>query len=688
MKKRFVFFFILIFILLVFYVNKYAQLEYNVNILEYIKLSSEFTDDEVEIINRYQPLIYGGNINEPPLGIYYEENGQYIGLVVDYINALSIELGATIVSEPMVWNEALEALKQGKTDLCDMIPSAKRSESFAFSDPLYRLRGVIVVRSSNNKIRDIHDLNDMIIGVQNGDYSIEFITSQRVTPNIVYTDNVNEALNLLYNNKVDAVVGDEPVIRYHLKELFYVDDYRILEKPLYDSECVLAVPKEQKELVRVVNKAIFNMRRKGILNKIQMKWVGPTSSFNENKSVEKLKLSLATFVLIVMIAGYLIYAWNRSLKFLVDARTKELQKMKNELEITFNGMKNFLVVIGKDLRIKNVNSSLVNHLNMKKKSILNAFFMDIPLLSDFEKQHEELLHRMLGSSDEFNVFDTGKKYEIKSRGRLFEISIYPLEKKKSELISILVMISDITNTRIQEQKLIHSNKMVSIGQLAAGVAHELRNPLGVIRNSTFILNDEYDKEDGLKLMALSAIDNSVNRASKIIENLLKFSRLTHNSREMIDLKKLITEVTDLYKKPLEEQAVMLKILCKEAIMIYINVESLKHILMNLIQNAIDAMPKGGVLEICCASNVESIEIKVKDNGVGIDEEIIERIFDPFYTSKPVGKGTGLGLYIAYSELQKINGDIRVVSEKDKGTTFIIEIPYGSEKTWDQSLDYY
>lgn len=684
MKRRFVIFFILTFILIAVYVNKYVELGYNVNILEYIQLSSEFTTEEIEIVNRYQPLIYGGNINEPPLGIYYEENGQYVGFVVDYINALSIELGATIVSKPMVWNEALKALKEGKTDLCDMTPSAERAKLFAFSDPIYRLRGLIVVNNSNNRIHDLHDLDGMTIGVQKGDYSIEFITSEGITPNFVHTNNVNEALNLLHNNKVDAVVGDEPVIRYYLNELHYADDYRILEKPLYDSECVIAVPKEKKELLKVINKAIFNMRRKEIPNKIQMKWLGHTTFLSENKSVEKLKLNLVMFLVIATIIGYLIYLWNRSLKLLVDARTKELQITKNELEITFNGMKNSLVVIGKDLKVKNINSSFIKYLKKKKNSILNSFFMDIPLFYDFEKQYEELLFRLLSCPDEFNRFDTRKKYEIKSKGRLFELSIYPLEREKSEIVSILVMISDITNARIQEQKLIHSNKMVSIGQLAAGVAHELRNPLGIIRNSTFILHDEYKEKDGLKKMALNAIDNSVDRASKIIENLLKFSRLTHDSRESINVKKLIKEVTNLYKKLFDEQSITLKISCEEAIIIYINIESLKHILMNLIQNAIDAMEKGGVLEISCFSDMQNIEIRVKDNGIGIDEEMINKIFDPFYTTKPVGKGTGLGLYIAYSEAQKINADIKVFSEKDKGTTFIIDIPYRSEETWKQN----
>lgn len=681
MKRRFIIFFILVLIFFILYANKYLELEHNANILEYINLSSGLTNDEIEILNKYQPLIHGGNINEPPLGMYYEENRQYMGFVVDYINALSIELGVPIISKPMVWNEALEALEEGRTDLCDMTPSSERAKSFVFSNPIYRLRGLIVVKNFNNKIHDLYDLDNIRVAVQEKDYSIEYINSKGVNPNFVFADNLYEALNLLYNNEVDAVVGDEPGIRYYMNELHYMGDYRIIEEPFYDDVCAIAVSKEQKDLIKVINKAIFNIKRKGIDRKIEIKWLGHTTFLSENKFNEKIKLNLLMFLILSMIVVYLVYLWNRSLKLLVDSRTKELQIMKNELEVTFDGIENFLIVLGKDLRVKNINNPFLKYLEGDKELILNSLFMEILLLWDFENQNENLIYRLLTCYDECNKFDIQKKYEVKSRGRLFQVSIYPLERNKSQVVNILIMISDITNMRIQEQKLIHSNKMETIGRLAAGMAHELRNPLGVIRNSTFILHDEYKEKDKLKTMAIEAIDNSVDRASKIIGNLLKSSRLTNDKKEWTNLKDLIGEVINLYNKPLYEQNIKLDIFCKEDIVIYINSESLKHILMNLIHNAIDAMEEGGILEIQCLCNVKNIEIKIKDNGIGIEEEMLDKIFDPFYTTKDIGKGTGLGLYIAYSETEKIDGNIKVISEGNEGTTFIIDIPYGSEDVW-------
>ena len=115
MKKRLILIFILVLMTIFYFANRMVELEYNVNLGEFFVLTSAYSEKEVQLLEENQPLIYGGNIDEPPLGIYYEEHSQYIGLVVDYINALSIEMGTPIVSEPMVWNEALVSLENGET---------------------------------------------------------------------------------------------------------------------------------------------------------------------------------------------------------------------------------------------------------------------------------------------------------------------------------------------------------------------------------------------------------------------------------------------------------------------------------------------------------------------------------------------------------------------------------------------
>jgi signal transduction histidine kinase/ABC-type amino acid transport substrate-binding protein len=684
MKKRAAFLLILTLVLISVYINKLLYIEYNVNILDYIKYTSEYTVEERAVLSRYKPLIYGGNINEPPMGIYNESYGQYTGITVDYINALSIELGTIIISKPMVWDQALEALKEGKTNLCDMNPSDERAKIYAFSNPLYKLDSIIVVKDKDQNIQEINDLKGLKIAVQKGDIAVDFIKKVGGI-NITYTKNNEEALNLLKNNQVDAVAGDEPVIRYYLNELSNANEYRILEKPLFDSVCVLAVPKSQAELIPVLNKAIFEMKRKGILDKIAKKWSAGSymAYINDNVDVQKQNLNLAFLIYLAFIVAYMIYLWNKGLKLLVDSRTKELNFMKNQLEVTFDGIGDFLVVIGKDLKINNINIPFLEYLKTEKDSMLEQPFYEIPILHDFEKENGELLHKLLSSEAEFHSFNPQSTFELKSGKQTFEIVIYPLTRESADAINLLVMISDVTRARIEEQQLIKSNKMETLGQLSAGVAHELKNPLGIIRNSSFILHQEYDYKDKLKIMALDAIDHSVSRASNIIDNMLKYSRLTHEGKEWVDIKRTILEALELHNKRIMEQGIILKIYCDDTARIYSNNESLKHILMNLIQNALDAMHDGGELDIICSSEGESMEIRVRDSGTGIEKDNLDKVFDPFYTTKPVGKGTGLGLYIVYSEVKKLHGDIRIESEKNKGTTFIVSIPKESGETCPQ-----
>jgi polar amino acid transport system substrate-binding protein len=635
-----------------------VEFKYHVNLIEVFSLSSDYSDEEIEILKSYEPLIYAGNINEPPLGMYYEETGQSLGLVVDYINALSIELGVNIVSKPMVWNEVLTSLENGDADLSDMVPSESREEIFTFSDPIYNINGAVLVPTKNQTIFNLEDLNHKTIGIQKADHAIDSIINKNLDVNFYYTDNLEDALSLLYEGKIDAVVGDEPVILYHLRELSDRGEYQIIDDYVYESYAALTSTKANEDLIHVINKAIFNLKRKGTLDQIHKKWMNISDTFYDDMAEEKLKLIFLVAVFFTTLVVGMILLWNRSLKYLVKEKTSELEFTRNELQITFDSMKDFIVVYDQSNRIKNINASLLTYINKRKDDVLDKPIEIIPVLKTFLETY----------APEFNSL-----HEFKYDKKIFEVSHSSLEIESSQSSYGLFIIADITTEKIQNQKVIQANKMEAIGQLASGIAHEVRNPLGVIRNSTFILKDEYDKRDVLKNKALTAIDNSVSRASNIIDNLLKFSRLTDDKVDMVKLDVLLNDIMALFKKRLRENNIKLTTRCVDEIVIETKVESLRHILINIISNAIDSMPNGGQLSLQCEDHDDKIILKIGDNGHGITDERKAKIFDPFFTTKPVGKGTGLGLYIVYSELQKINGEISVDSEERVGTTFSISI---------------
>ena len=192
----------------VFFMNEMIRIDYNLNLIEYISLSRAYTDSEKEILKKYGTLTYGGNIMEPPLGKYYDDTGQYLGLVTDMIYALAIELETDIVMRPLVWNEALNALETGSIDLCDLTPSSERARRYIFTDRIYDLNGVALVRKDQiERIKDISDLEGMRVGVQNGDYIIESLSAQNVFPIYVETDNLTRAMDLLKQGEVDRWSG-------------------------------------------------------------------------------------------------------------------------------------------------------------------------------------------------------------------------------------------------------------------------------------------------------------------------------------------------------------------------------------------------------------------------------------------------------------------------------------------------
>jgi polar amino acid transport system substrate-binding protein len=220
--------------------------------------------------------------------------------------------------------------------------------------------------------------------------------------------------------------------------------------------------------------------------------------------------------------------------------------------------------------------------------------------------------------------------------------------------------------------MLQSTKLAAIGQLAAGIAHEIRTPLGIIRSHSYYLKRSDSRDEQIESMGI--IEESVDKANKIIDNLLNFSRLTDNTISIHNIKNLISNILELNNKAFKNKKISTKLLCPDNLKFPINGESLKHIIINLINNSSDAMPTGGLIEIIVNLNEKDLEISVSDTGTGMDEYTLENIFNPFFTTKPSGKGTGLGLYITYNEVQKMDGILKVESTLGKGSTFTITLP--------------
>jgi len=247
-----------------------------------------------------------------------------------------------------------------------------------------------------------------------------------------------------------------------------------------------------------------------------------------------------------------------------------------------------------------------------------------------------------------------------------------------------------SNRRLKETQaqLIQNEKMASLGQLVAGIAHEINNPLAFVLNNLFIV------ENGLETLGpeieahlgelslgklrkvrarLHEMGEGLDRMKELVLNLRTFSRLDAREFQIVDVVESIDTVLLLLKHKMagriqvEKHYAVLRTMCCSA-------GRLKQVLMNLIANAIDAIPGEGKIVITTGQAPEVFTISIRDSGAGIPEAIRSNIFDPFFTTKPVGQGTGLGLAISYGIVQDHGGSIEVHSEENLGTEFVVRIP--------------
>jgi two-component system NtrC family sensor kinase len=228
--------------------------------------------------------------------------------------------------------------------------------------------------------------------------------------------------------------------------------------------------------------------------------------------------------------------------------------------------------------------------------------------------------------------------------------------------------------RSTQDQLLQSEKMASLGKLAAGVAHEINSPLtGILTYSSLLFkakkDEDPEKED------LEVIVNETNRCKMIVKGLLDFARQTEPQKVLSDINEVINKSINLISHQAGIQNVKIEKKIKPDLpKIMIDAGQIQQVFINILLNAIEAMPQGGALTVSSGIEDEMVAIRFTDTGIGIPRENLLKIFDPFFTTKKQGKGTGLGLSVSYGIIERHRGKLEVKSQVGKGTTFTIKLP--------------
>jgi histidine kinase len=359
---------------------------------------------------------------------------------------------------------------------------------------------------------------------------------------------------------------------------------------------------------------------------------------------------------------------------------ENLEKSEKKYYSIFNNMPNPVFVLDMDtLNILDCNGSVTTVYGFMKDEIINKSFMD--LFKEDEKEKYGFRMRV------YSVLNQVKHVRKDGKTIFVNIRVSPSEYPGQKVL--LVTTSDITKRLEVEQQLIQASKMATLGEMATGVAHELNQPLSVIKtvSSFFIQKIGKNETIGEPILnnMLEKVDSNVDRATRIINHLREFARKSEANFVKIRVSEVMGKAFEIFSQQLKVRGIEVSWdIEKDLPMIMADPGRLEQVFINLLINARDAIEEKWKFKEDVKSEKKitlrafkeknSITVEICDTGIGIHKTILEKIFEPFFTTKEVGKGTGLGLSISYGIVKDCGGTIKAVSEEGRGACFVITFP--------------
>jgi two-component system sensor histidine kinase HydH len=332
-------------------------------------------------------------------------------------------------------------------------------------------------------------------------------------------------------------------------------------------------------------------------------------------------------------------------------------------------------ILDKDARIRRVNRSFQNRLDMPLEKIIGATC-------------HEVLHAVCippSACPLKTALETGMPVrltrDLEIGDSLFSASIIPFTELKGVPAGAVLIFYDIAEQKKLNEKVTQARKMEALGRMAGEIAHEINNPLLYISNYLYLFSEELPPDFG-KREYVDKIQGGVDRLTAFTRSLLDFSRPAVDELLPVDIPRIIETSLELMEDGLREKKIELvrRFGCGSHL-VSGSEKRLRQVFMNLIQNAVDALEPGGSLSIKTSCSRDLVTLEFEDTGAGITAENVHRLFDPFFTTKKNSspKGAGLGLAVCYNIIRRHQGEISVASKPGKGTTFTITLPAVSRK---------
>ncbi|MBS9782606.1 MAG: transporter substrate-binding domain-containing protein [Arcobacter sp.] len=596
-----------------------------------------FTREELEFIKK-NPTITYSEVNWEPLSII--ENNTMKGIMGDYLDYISLVSGLKFKFIPSkTWKEVLEKLKNREIDLTPGATLDLKEQNLGLMSDVYNEYPFVIVTNEKYRyFKNLSELKDKIITVPK--YYSSYYLLKKNYPNIklITAENIEESLLLVKEGKADAFVGHIATSLYYISKLS-LDSLRVAGTTRFTIQHSTLINKDKPILKSIIDKSLNSISEEE-KEAIYYNWIQPTIL---KKETDYTLLFIVSFIFLTIL---LIIMYKQAV----------LKKSHKGIESIINSMMESLIII-KDHQCIEVNDSALKLFKYKsKKEMIGKD------LSEFisHKYIETVKSTIYENPIEIAIIDSNKE-NIKV---LFKSSELKLVDKKVKLLSVI----DISEIKHKESLLIEQSKMAALGEMIGHIAHQWRQPLSLITSiitSWKVYEQTGDLEKEKVLEDSDVILSNANYLSQTIDDFTSFTK-EQNLTLDYEIKELIDSLVKLVNPSILEENITMIVENDINKKVKGNQNEILQALINIVNNAIDALKdqrRERILFITVSENKDHITVEIKDNAGGIDEKIIHKIFEPYFTTKHESKGTGLGLYIVYSIIEKLHYKLEVKNEE-------------------------
>jgi PAS domain S-box-containing protein len=646
-----------------------------------------------------QKFIAVGDHDFPPYE--FQRDGKTTGFTIELIKAVAEVMGMEVETHSGPWDTILNDLEQDRIDvLTGMVYSEERAKRFNFTTPHSLMSPGLFVRK-NSGIESLADLRDKEVIVQNRDIMHDYLLKHKITSRIITVSDPPEAMRLLSSGKHDAAFLSSEVHGYYIAGALQLTNLHAIKTNIEPQPYCFAIAKKKPELAAKLNEGMTILKATGRYRAIYDTWFAVYEKRDWWSTIRNFVVALG--VIGALFAASLLWSW--SLRRRVKRRTAELLQREEELRKARTDLEQRVAERTAELfssrsMLRTVLDTIPQRVFWKDRALLfvgcnrplaQDYGYDDPALligkTDFELVAAEAAERY--RADDRLVMETGQpklnaeEQQRKPDGGLgwSRISRVPLRDKDGRVIGILGMYEDITDYKKMEQELIKAQKLESVGVLAGGIAHDFNNLLTAILGNISLLRIKLP-HTATTDQYLERAETASHRAKDLTHQLLTFAKGGAPVRKALAAGEVIKTYARLTLSGSKSTCTFL--IPDDLRPISADEGQLSQVINNLVINAAQAMPEGGTIEIQCENVVISetsglplkagdyVRVSIKDEGAGIPEENLAKIFDPYFTTKTHGRG--LGLASTYSIIKSHDGHIAVESTVGFGTTFTMYLP--------------